>query len=39
MDVSLHVIQGVREIFHKVLMEMESDSSTMSDGGKTCVIS
>ncbi len=31
--------QGVSEVFHKVLTEMEQGSADHSDGGKTCVVS
>ena len=31
--------QGVSEVFHKVLAQMEKESGKQPDGGKTCVIS
>ena len=33
------VPQGVSEVFHKVLAQMEKESGKQPDGGKTCVIS
>ena len=32
-------VQNVAEVFHKVLSEMEGNSGTAADGGKTCVVS